>query len=91
MEENLDCLEAPFFYEHSDNEPILFRGYKHPVLCLQGETIHQMLPITEFIGRLQAKASVRSCNNELEEAKYKRIEEHIKQDQEGNDPTYWKL
>jgi hypothetical protein len=91
LAKNRDSVAPAHFYHHSAREPILPRGYRHPILCVAGE-VHQMLPLAEFLERLSdTQAKVRACDNELEAEKFQYMEEKINNDSKWLDPTYWSL
>lgn len=59
-------------YSQSNLEPItLHESYSMPILAI-GEQVHKLLPLVEFIERLNEAgiAAVRNCDNEIEEARY---------------------
>ena len=88
---NRDSFDPAHFYHHSAREPIIPRGYRHPILYVAGQ-VHQMLPLAEYLERLsETQANVRACDNELEAEKFQYMEERINKDSKWLDPTYWSL
>ena len=70
------------------------RQYKNnPVLTVNGKS-YLMMPMKEFFERLIPNGGVRSCDNEIEDARQSKITEHITQDFIENnnlESSYWKF
>jgi predicted secreted protein len=84
------------WYKHSPQEPITIKNkmYKHPVLCIN-DKVHKMVPLAEFLGRLEHSrmlTTVRACNNEAEDKYREDLKKLISADIVDTNivqPSYW--